>query len=45
MVAVLALGGLLGYVAATGRLNPFQGANAAPPATADAPAAATHASD
>src|SRR5262245_343759 len=35
-VAVLAIGALLGYLAASGRLNPFQWARAAPPAPAAA---------
>src|SRR5262245_28618324 len=39
MAAILAIGALLGYLVASGRLNPFQGAEAAPPATADTPAA------
>src|SRR4051812_633870 len=35
MMAVLAVGGLLGYLAASGGLNPFQRAAAAPTAAAD----------
>ncbi len=41
MLAVLAAGGLLGYLAAAGPLNPFLRADAAPAASAPLPSAAT----